>query len=437
MANISIDNDNLNNISIMNNDNGYNQNKINVNITKEMDYGNTNNTMHNDIKPRLQVTSDRMDSNIGLDLLMNPNKKKKEGGYNFMKKENMSDYSSDSVDDDSIFSDNMNNNTKNNYGNNTTTRNEERFDVNPEDFDDEEESYDEEEESDNSEDNTRHERERYEKMMEEKKELLYQFEKLEKKGIHIGKKFTLSSNLDEMRAEYETIKRQRETENSVKFQKKMLMAFVTATEFLNNRFDPFDVKLDGWSENMHESINDYDEVLEELHEKYKDRGKMAPELKLMMMVGGSAFMFHLTNTMFKSTLPGMDSILKQNPELMRQFAQAASQNMNAGDDTGFGNMMNDMFSNNSPLNSSKKVPMPPGFNQPQRQQQAPQQMRKNMNGPSSGMDDILNSLSGGGGVDDRFEKLSSASESDLSELRSVDGMSVVRNKKNKKKTLVL
>ena len=155
------------------------------------------------------------------------------------------------------------------------------------------------------------------------------------------------------------------------------------------------------------------------------------------MVGGSAFMFHLTNTMFKSTLPGMDSILKQNPELMRQFAQAASQNMNAGDDTGFGNMMNDMFSNNSPLNSSKKVPMPPGFNQPQRQQQAPQQMRKNMNGPSSGMDDILNSLSGGGGADDRFEKLSSASESDLSELRSVDGMSVVRNKKNKKKTLVL
>ena len=51
------------------------------------------------------------------------------------------------------------------------------------------------------------------------------------------------------------------------------------------------------------------------------------------------------------------------------------------------------------------------------------------------MDDILNSLSGG--ADDRFEKLSSASESDLSELRSVDGMSVVRNKKNKKKTLIL
>ena len=42
-----------------------------------------------------------------------------------------------------------------------------------------------------------------------------------------------------------------------------------------------------------------------------------------MMLGGSAFMFHLTNTMFKSSIPGMDDILKQNPDLMNQFAKAA------------------------------------------------------------------------------------------------------------------
>ena len=39
-------------------------------------------------------------------------------------------------------------------------------------------------------------------------------------------------------------------------------------EFLNNKFDPFDIKLDGWSESVNESINDYDEVFEELAEKY-------------------------------------------------------------------------------------------------------------------------------------------------------------------------
>ena len=34
---------------------------------------------------------------------------------------------------------------------------------------------------------------------------------------------------------------------------------------------------------------------------------------------GSGFMFHLTNTMFKSSLPGMGDMMKQNPELMKQF----------------------------------------------------------------------------------------------------------------------
>ena len=126
-----------------------------------------------------------------------------------------------------------------------------------------------------------------------------------------------------MRNEYIKLKKQRETENSIKFQRKMLMACITGVEFLNGKFDPFAIQLDGWSESMNEGINDYDEIFEELHEKYGGRADIAPEIKLMLMVGGSAFMFHLTNTMFKTSLPGMDDIMKQNPELMQQFAKAA------------------------------------------------------------------------------------------------------------------
>ena len=69
--------------------------------------------------------------------------------------------------------------------------------------------------------------------------------------------------------EYERIKKKREVENSVKFSRKMLMVYVTGIEFLNGRFDPFDIKLDGWSESVHENINDYDDIFEELYEKYK------------------------------------------------------------------------------------------------------------------------------------------------------------------------
>jgi len=161
----------------------------------------------------------------------------------------------------------------------------------------------------------------------EKKEILYQMDRLESKGFRLPRKFTMQSNIDEMRTEYNRIVREKEVDASIRFQRKMLMACVTGIEFMNNRFDPFDIKIDGWSEQVHENVNDYDDIFEELHDKYKGSGrKMAPELRLMMSLSGSAFMFHLTSSMFKQQpLPGVESVLRSNPELMKQFQQAASQ----------------------------------------------------------------------------------------------------------------
>ena len=73
----------------------------------------------------------------------------------------------------------------------------------------------------------------------------------------------------------------------------MLSACINGLEFLNNRFDPFDIKLDGWGEQFSENINDYDDILVELHDKYKSNAKMAPELKLLFQLAGSAMMVHM------------------------------------------------------------------------------------------------------------------------------------------------
>ena len=146
-----------------------------------------------------------------------------------------------------------------------------------------------------------------------------------------------------------------------------MMAAITGIEFLNNKFDPFDIKLDGWSESVNESINDYDEVFEELAEKYGGKSEIAPEIKLLMMLGGSAFMFHLTNTLFKSSIPGMDDIMKQNPDLMKQFAKAAVGSI--GQET-------------------QRVPQQVRKNVPRPQSNPP---RKDMSGPA-GMDDIMNEM---------------------------------------------
>jgi hypothetical protein len=174
------------------------------------------------------------------------------------------------------------------------------------------------------------ERSRVEAEMKEKKEILYQMDRLEAKGYRLPRKFSMQSELEEMRSEYHRILREKEVDASIRFQRKMMMAMVTGIEFLNGKFDPFSVQLDGWSEQVHENIMDYDDIFEELHEKYKSSGKkMAPELRLLMSLSGSAFMFHLTNSMFKQTqLPGVEQVLRANPDLMKQFQNAAAQQMN-------------------------------------------------------------------------------------------------------------
>jgi hypothetical protein len=197
-----------------------------------------------------------------------------------------------------------------------------------------------------------------EEMLKEKFKLLRKLEELEQKGVQLTKRYSMDSSYAEMKGEYDTQMEERERQNSTKFQGKMLLACITGLEFLNNKFDPFDLKLDGWSEQVNENLSEYDEIFGELHEKYKSKAKMSPELKLLFQLGGSAIMLHMTNTMFKSALPGMDDIMRQNPELMQQFTQAAvssmSSNMGGGGSSsigggrgsGFGNFMNDIIGGN-------------------------------------------------------------------------------------------
>jgi hypothetical protein len=194
-----------------------------------------------------------------------------------------------------------------------------------------------------------------EELLREKFSILKKLEELEKKGVELTKKYNMESSLAEMQGEYETIVAEKEKSNSVKFQGRMLMAAITGLEFLNNKFDPFDLKLDGWAEQVNESIDDYDDIFSELHDKYKSKAKLAPELKLMFQLGGGAIMLHMTNTMFKTSMPGMDDIMRDNPDLMEQFTKAAVDKM--GDDNpGLSGFMNNIMQPDIP---TPRGPPPP------------------------------------------------------------------------------
>jgi hypothetical protein len=139
-----------------------------------------------------------------------------------------------------------------------------------------------------------------------------------------------------MKDEYERLLDARNLEASLRFQRQALMGIVTGLEWANGKFDPFDLKLDGWSESVHENVEDFDDVFEELYDKYKDKGKMPPEARLIFSLAGSGFMCHVSNTFLRSRMPNVDDVLRSNPDLARQVAGAAA----SAAGPGFGNFMN-------------------------------------------------------------------------------------------------
>lgn len=174
-----------------------------------------------------------------------------------------------------------------------------------------------------------------EKEKKDKIDYLNKLQRLEQKGFPVARKFTMDNSLDEIKQEYDRLVDARNLEGSLRFQRQALMGVVTGLEWMNNRFDPFDLNLDGWSESVHENVEDFDEIFEELYDKYKDRGKMPPEARLLFSLAGSGFMVHVSNTFMKQRMPSASDVLKNNPELARQFAAAAANQAGSG----FGNFM--------------------------------------------------------------------------------------------------
>ena len=256
-----------------------------------------------------------------------------------------------------------------------------------------------------------------------KTEGLTLLERMDRKGVG-GNKMTMANTLDEINAELARRKDSKGLEASLRFQRSMMTTVTSGMEFLNNRYDPLGLSLDGWSEQVNENIEDYDEIFEELYDKYKDKSKVAPEVRLVMSLGLSAAMCHITNTMFKSKMPGMDDILRNNPDLARQMAQAAAQH-SVG--PGFANFVGLGMPTGRPaaqrapppqqqyrgpptpqneMDSGPAMFMPPmgsgmGGEIPTKDPRGAPTARREMAGPS-GVDDILSQLAqGSGGIPQR------------------------------------
>jgi hypothetical protein len=161
------------------------------------------------------------------------------------------------------------------------------------------------------------------KKMEKYAELL----SIKRAGITLTKNYNLDSDYEEMCFEVKYWNDFQNKKDGVELGKGFLVNAVTALEFMNESYDPFGLKLKGWSEQMELNKESYSSVLGELYDKYKSSGKkMEPEIKLILMISASAASFHASKKMAES-LPGLDSVLQSNPELLSKLQGAINTNI--------------------------------------------------------------------------------------------------------------
>ena len=150
-------------------------------------------------------------------------------------------------------------------------------------------------------------------------ELLRKLCEIKSKGYQLSKEYDFNSSLEEMEYEYELLRSFADKRNGVKVFKNGLLQAVSVIEFLNDKYDPFDFQLSGWGEHMSVEVDSWEDVLEEIYEKYKGSGKkMAPEVKLVFLIIASGSAFHFTKSQ-ANKLPGLDSMLSSNPALLSKI----------------------------------------------------------------------------------------------------------------------
>ena len=162
-----------------------------------------------------------------------------------------------------------------------------------------------------------------EELMLEKLNTLRRLAELTSAGVKLSQLYNMNSDLNMMKYEYELHKNVRAKQNGINWMSSMTLNMIYGIEMLNDKYDPFSLKLSGWSEQMNADANSYYDVFGELYEKYNQPGKnMAPELKLLLMISGSALKFHLSSTIMNKTSTLNEHIM-MNPNLAEEYRQRA------------------------------------------------------------------------------------------------------------------
>ena len=151
------------------------------------------------------------------------------------------------------------------------------------------------------------------------------FRMSKKLGIPLSKGYTMDHDLDDMMDEIQSLKRESQLSTNVKMAECVLTYGVKGLEMLNTTFDPVGAQLDGWGEFVQKDVDagKFEDVLEDLSDKYGMHFDTGPELTLVKMLGMSALQFH-TSKMFAGNQFADYQRLKQQEEASKRASMGGA-----------------------------------------------------------------------------------------------------------------
>jgi hypothetical protein len=162
-----------------------------------------------------------------------------------------------------------------------------------------------------------------EELMLRKLDMLRKLGELAQCKVKLSQNYSMDSDYNTMKFEYDLHTGIRAKQNSINWMSNMMIGIVKGIEMLNDNANPFDIKFDNaWSNKVTHDINDYYDVIGDIYEKYTTPGKkMAPELKLFLMLSGSAINIQMYKGLSKSSNTSKN--LDSDPEEVKKLRKLA------------------------------------------------------------------------------------------------------------------
>jgi hypothetical protein len=165
----------------------------------------------------------------------------------------------------------------------------------------------------------------YDEIQQQKAHFLSHLKRLEAKGHVPSRRLGMEHSLHDIKGEVFKIRKDIEIDRGINYCRQGLMFACSTIEMANKKYD-LGGELDGWSTSMMVDKENYDDVFEELIEKYSSKVAMLPEIKLIAMFAGSAMMFHLQKSMMKKYTGGGEATSSKFQEVPERKMRGPSVN---------------------------------------------------------------------------------------------------------------